>query len=242
MSKNDDTTDPQLISYLTLRRAIGFIGILLPVLLGIGVLFGDDKTIQPSISDYYFTTMGDVFVGALFAVALFLFCYKGYDPIDAVTANLAGCFAIVVALFPTSVDSGFDCHMGLLIHTKITSIVHYSATALLFLTLAFFCLFLFRRTHSAGRQLKGKLQRNRFYLICGIIMICCVALIPLLAALSWLKNLAFGRATYILETIALWAFGVSWLVKGGNSIGRLQLIPKPASQHFANTNNKNNNN
>ncbi|MGB0789115.1 MAG: hypothetical protein ACPGQR_06225, partial [Marinirhabdus sp.] len=67
-----------VVSYLTLRNAIGIIGIALPIVLLLGsvALFECDELHQ-SISHYYHTRMRNVFVGALCAVALFLFCYKG---------------------------------------------------------------------------------------------------------------------------------------------------------------------
>jgi hypothetical protein len=216
--------DPQLISYMTLRRLVGLIGILLPVVLGVGTFISDtDKTLQPSISDYYFTTMGDVFVGALFAVAFFLFCYKGHDDykghkhVDSRAANIAATFAVTVALFPTSVLSCRDRHRGLLNHTHLTGIVHYTAAALLFLTLAFFCLFLFRQ--QSGNPTKMKTKRNRLYLICGIVIVACVACIPIFALVPSMAQFANGKATYILETLGLWAFGWSWLVKGEAILG-----------------------
>ena len=57
-------------SYLALRKAVGWIGILLPFILMFGVfLIFKGEIIQESISHYYHTGMGDVFVGALCAVA-----------------------------------------------------------------------------------------------------------------------------------------------------------------------------
>lgn len=80
-NKNPNPTDNfQVISYNTLRKAIGFIGFLLPVIVVLGSFISSDlHTVLPSISDYYFTTMGDVLIGCLCAVAFFLFCYKGHD-------------------------------------------------------------------------------------------------------------------------------------------------------------------
>ena len=62
-------------SYLALRRAVGLIGTLLPFVLmtgGVLVCCGLDVT-QESISHFYYTCMRDVFVGALCAIALFMF-------------------------------------------------------------------------------------------------------------------------------------------------------------------------
>ena len=51
-------------SYKELRKAVGWIGILLPVTLMIGVsIIFNEEVFQESISHYYYTGMGDVFCG-----------------------------------------------------------------------------------------------------------------------------------------------------------------------------------
>jgi len=61
-------------SYLALRKAVGWIAILLPFTLMLGVfLIFKGEIIQESISHYYHTDMRNVFVGAICAIALFLF-------------------------------------------------------------------------------------------------------------------------------------------------------------------------
>ena len=80
-------------SYLALRKAVGWIGIVLPFVLMFGALLLKDEVIQESISHFYHTKMGDVFVGALCAVALFLFFYSGHDKLDNWAGNMAGFFA-----------------------------------------------------------------------------------------------------------------------------------------------------
>jgi hypothetical protein len=78
---------PEIISYYTMRRAIGILGITLPLILVAGSsLFGPCEEVQISISAYYHTNMRNIFVGLNCAVALFLFAYRGHDWMD----NLAG--------------------------------------------------------------------------------------------------------------------------------------------------------
>lgn len=212
MENNVSIKDSQLISHITLRKLIGFIGILLPVVLVIGsFLSGKYNTIQPSISDYYFTTMGDVFVGNLCAVSLFLFCYKGYDYRDNITANLAAFFAVCIALFPTSTDLP-RMRIGLIEDEKVASTLHFTAAALFFMCLAFFCLYLFRLSN--GYLSKKKIMRNRVYTICGIVILVSIVLLILVFFVKPIGNLLNPyNPVIILETIALWAFGISWITK-----------------------------
>ena len=194
-------TDNQIISHLTLRTFIGLIGIFLPLILPLGMLILEENTIfQNSISDYYGTAMRNFFVGFLFVLAFYLFSYKGYDN-DAIYARLGGLFALFTAVFPVTSSSS-------LIQT-----IHLIAASLLFAVFAYFSLFIFRKGVAIAKQTKMKKMRNKIYLICGIVII--VAII--LSGLSLVVNKAISYQYNLLywgETIALWAFGYSWLVKG----------------------------
>src|SRR5215211_313347 len=81
MTESGAKDDPRVISYLALRKAIGIIGFLLPFVLVIGtwIFARNFPYIRSSISSYYYSTMGDVLVGGLCAIGVFLISYKGYD-------------------------------------------------------------------------------------------------------------------------------------------------------------------
>lgn len=189
-------------SYLALRKAVGWIGILLPftLLFGDFIIFKGD-TIQRSISYYYYTGMGDVFVGAVCALALFMFFYCDHDKLDDWAGNLAGFFAIGIACFPATEAGSGD----------LIGKIHLTCAALFFLTLAVFSLFLF--TKKGSDPTPQKLRRNKIYIICGLIMITCLIAIAIYPA--FLKN-DNSETSFIFwaETFALIAFGVSWITKG----------------------------
>ena len=191
-------------SYWTLRKAVGWIGLLLPFVLMLGgFLIFKEKLVESSISYYYHTGMRDVFVGALCAVALFLFFYSGFNKWDDWAGNLGGLFALGVAWFPTT-KSGPEDWAG---------IVHLVCAILFFLTLASFSLFLFTKTEKGKRPRGRKKKRNLIYIICGIIMLAC--LIVILVYKILMKDSTYETSfVYWGETIALVAFGISWLTKG----------------------------
>ena len=92
---------PEVISYYTMRRAIGILGITLPLILVAGSsLFGGCREVQYSISTYYHTNMRNIFVGYNCAVALFLFAYRGHDWRDNLTGYLGCIFVLGVAFLP----------------------------------------------------------------------------------------------------------------------------------------------
>lgn len=192
-----------IYSYLALRQSIGWIGILLPFVLALGMmLIMGTTTVYESISYYYHTDMRDVFVGALCAVALFLFFYSGYDQKDNWAGNLAGLFAIGVAWCPTTKNGPGD----------LTGRLHFVFAALFFITLAVFSLFLFTKKNK--RPTPQKLKRNWIYRICGLAMIACLITIILFKFMT--KNLEIeSDFVFWAESVALFAFGLSWLTKGG---------------------------
>ncbi len=203
-------SDTHVRSYLALRKAIGVLGISMPVLLLVGVLaLAPDEGWQPTISDYVDTVMGGAFIGILCAIGVFLYFYVGYEPdrdkprflpSDNLAGNLGGLFAIGVALFPTTSSVGF------------VQGVHVVSATLLFLTLAYFAIWQF--TKSGGEQTPEKLLRNRIYRSCGVTILVCIALIAIYGL--FLRDTRVGdvRPVFWLESIAMWAFGIAWFVKG----------------------------
>jgi len=193
----------QTYSYLALRKAVGWIGILIPftMMLGMFLIF-NGKAIQISISHYYYTGMRDVLVGAICAIALFMFFYRGYDKWDDWAGNLTGFFAIGVAWFPTA-EAGPNNWIGL---------VHFICARLFFLTLAGISLFLF--TRKGSNPTRRKVTRNKIYLICGLVIIIC--LIAIQIYFNFIRD-DKSKSSFVFwaETVALIAFGLSWLTKGG---------------------------
>lgn len=219
------TNDPRLISYLYLRKAVGFLGLALPIVLVLGsVLVGNCDEIQSSISDYYHTLMRDVFVGILCAIALFLFSYKGYvdDKRDNIAGTLASFFALGIAFFPTAPDKPLSpcdspsCNIPAVITNPFISNLHFIFATSFFLVLTYFSLVLFTKTKNKRTQTKQKKERNSIYRICGFVMLTCIILIAIYFFLLEEKypNLAKYDPVFWLETIALWAFATSWLIKG----------------------------
>ena len=198
---------PLVLSYLGLRKAVGIIGFALPFVLAIGRALLQGAGLEGSISYYYYTDMGNVFVGSLCAIGVFLLSTRGYDRRDAIAGRLACVFAIGVALFPTRpypVATSTEICIGY---------IHWSCAALLFLTLAYFCLKLFTKK-DPNNVTPRKQQRNKVYRFCGWTILTCIALIPIT------KIPAVGTAVdriqpiFWLESISIVAFGFAWLTKG----------------------------
>lgn len=189
---------------------MGGLGVLLPLILPLGVaLLGSSAVFQESISDYHGTIMRGVFVGVLFAIGVFLFSYEGYEPSDdkkryepsdSLAGNLACVFALGVALFP--ITSG----------SNLVRTIHFVSATAMFLTLSYFSLYLFTKT--GGTLTPKKKTRNKVYVACGVFILACIGGI---AIYSWLlqdTSIAAINPIFWLESLALWAFGWAWFVKG----------------------------
>jgi hypothetical protein len=196
----NSTKEGDLVSYLTLRRVVGLLGVALPIIVAVwGFALSGCCELRPSISDYYALRTRDALVGILFAIAWFLFTYRGYERSDDIAGNFACVFALSVALFPKT-GSAWE------------AAIHFISATALFLVLAYFSLCLFTKT--GGTPTPEKKIRNRVYKTCGVGILVCIALIGLY---YWrLQDTALARfqPVFWLESLALWAFGFAWFVKG----------------------------
>jgi hypothetical protein len=196
-----------VLSYLGLRKAVGFIGLALPLVLVFGKVIFDGAGIEVSISSYYYTIMRDVFVGSLCAMGVFLFSYRGYEPVDEIAGKIAAFLAIGTALFPTRPADATA-------HEILIGKFHIFFAVSFFLTLAFFALFLFRKTNPNKPPTPQKRMRNGVYTACGYGILACLALALSLKLLPPDSQVFLYSPLFWLESAAVFLFGISWLVKG----------------------------
>ena len=72
VTPGDAASSCLVVSYLTLRKAVGAISVALPFVLAVGNRILGGPGIQSSISAYYYTGMRDVFVGSLCVTGVLL--------------------------------------------------------------------------------------------------------------------------------------------------------------------------
>jgi hypothetical protein len=209
-------------AYQYLQRVVGIVAVLLPPVVAIGnFAFGGEM--KGSISAYYYTRMGNVFVGSLCALAVFFLSYN-YKPLpgfelDHLLARFASVAAVGVALFPTTSDAA-TASGG----EKAVAVVHLACACTLFVLLAYFSLFLFTKSDESAPMTDQKRRRNVLYRACGAIISAAIGLVVVSNLVQPPSSL---HALFWLESTAVIAFGVSWLVKGG-FLGILADPPRPA--------------
>ena len=187
--------------YLSLRMAVGMIGILLPFVLMFGnIFFFQGEIFMRSISRFYHSDMGNIFAGALCAIAIFMFFYSGYGRRERWAGILAGVLTLGTAFFPTTLAGPLDW-VGKL---------HYFCAISLFLLLAWISIFHFPRKRS-GEPTQAT---DRIQVICGVLMMASTVASVVYYYAYFLPRGEETCFVFVAETVALVAFGVSWLTEG----------------------------
>src|SRR5262245_57469586 len=209
--KRDELQKHLASTYFGLRLAIVVFSFALPLILYFGGrLRGVD--LAPSISDYYFAApavpegattpsvgvMRDWFVGILFAVAGFLYLYKGFSKLENILLNVGGVLLAAVALIPCACQGGSTSGVSL----------HGVAAVGFFLIMA---VVVFKCNEETLSLLKKKhpellaAYKMRYRVIAGLLVLSPVAAVVV--------SFRFGSLTFFVETFAIYVFAAYWAVK-----------------------------
>ncbi len=172
-----------------------------PLLISVSLtnLFSDKPLESISASYYAGGWSQSFFVGFLFAIAAFLLSYNGKSVAEMVLSKVAALAAFGVAMFPCRCDNKIE----------IVRHVHGISAAVMFLILAYFCLIFYQRAKRKGHT--EAVLREVVYAACGIAILLAILTAVLNAILGGAIKSAIPRLTFYYETVALVAFGISWL-------------------------------
>ena len=213
-----------VLSFYRVRQALGLLGLAFPFLLLLGGWL-ERARIEPSISDYYHTTLRDIFVGTLFAIGIFLVSYKGHARengermSDNLAATLAGVGAFGLAVFPNQMVPGTKNIFEFLL-ADYAKWGHFIAAVLFLGAMAYLSLVKFART--------SKPARRWIYRACGWAILIFgggATLFSILRAwtsLGWAEAIEASGIIFWCEAFGIWAFGISWLTKGRADIALLR--------------------
>lgn len=205
-------------SYMTLRNLIGLAGMLLPFALIIFTKESDGKFVEPSISDYYYTRSGDILVVLMSVLGVFLFTYKGYHWKEKALTTIAAICALGVAFSPTG--AGKDPNT---VHTPINfggNTPHLLFAVVFFVASAIITLVYFPKSNKdIAKKVRGKMtakeKRNWVYRICGWTMLGSIFILFLYFLIKPFERMVGDfPIIFVMETVAVLAFGFSWLTKG----------------------------
>ena len=200
-----------MINTRRLRCTIGWLGMLLPWIVLILAQINGYGWPDSISATYYFAPCVTPFMIILGSAGLLLFSYKGYDKLDDIICSLAGLFGLGICLLPCGigklVDKGVMADLAKVgtfqLSPEISGWLHSACALFFFGLLAFNSLFLFTKT--SGEMTPNKKKRNLIYKICGVGMIASFILLAFLSG-TW-------AGIWLVETIALAFFGISWLTK-----------------------------
>ena len=215
-----------IFSPYTLRLMIGLMAFVLPPLVVIIT-----AAITISLSASYFTGARDVFVGFLFIIGAFLLAYNGRSP-DLPPEKVSSFWkmlsqywkgAITFRIWTRKLEERAVSFIGGLASFCIALVpstceactnsrIHFAAGAILFATIAYFCLVAFTNQvkNVTEREVK-KRRRARIYMICGwgiVLVMLGLGVVHFATSSDWQKA---WSPTFWGETIALMLFGFSWM-------------------------------
>lgn len=153
-----------------------------------------------------------IFVGLLYAIAAFLYLYKGFTKGENIALNFAAFFAVCVAFFPmemncTSTDARdlvcepYYCFPGINPHGP--------SAALLFACLAYV---MWKRSDDTVKRLKDETLKARYRALYRTTSLAMVAL-PLAAGLLHMVRGDYSTLTFWLEAGGVIAFSTYWFIK-----------------------------
>lgn len=232
-SKRDDAYTR---SYRIIRLAVGFLGLLLPIILIVeeAAFLRGGVQVRGSLSAYYHSPMQDAFVGCLCVIGFMLATYMGGETRtwDFWVSTLAGIAVLGVVFFPTSRPPG-EASSGPCGSPKAlgcspvestlgehqTAVVHATCAIVFIICLAIMSL-LFGMAEvvtdndgstSSGHRVQGRIRNPVLFWTHNALAL------VILAAGAWAfwgAQEASLKPLYIGEVAAVWAFGISWLLAG----------------------------
>lgn len=238
--KKAEHNDPVALSYVRsyhlIRTAVGLLGSLLPFILVLGwaALHGW-WSLQGSLSAYYHTGMRDFFVGILAVVGILLLTYKIADKkVDGVLSSLAGILALGVALVPTAIPDGLrptvtPTPIQEWLSEERSQVIHFTCAGLFILCLMLLCVFFaYGELDPQTEEFDGRrgVVPPKAWFTVHLSMAILILLSALFIAVTQLVHVWETYSVLVGEAVAIWAFGVSWLLKG---VDLKVLRPRPAA-------------
>lgn len=227
--------DELALSQLSLRKGLGVLGLCLPAVLLMVSALSPAIPLQRSLSAYYYVPhLRDLLVGALWAIGAFLVFYQGYSTVprafrnlpawlhrhmtDTKLTTLAGIGALATAILPTC---EFQDHCD----AKIIAGLHLAGSVTFLGTLAVLSIWAFTESNADPHDWDAtKRWSNRVYKACGWTILAALIAAGLVLGFHIKTIGPLPQPVFWLESLAIWAFGTSWLVKGEAIQGLVSLL------------------
>lgn len=202
-------------SFLIQRLFIGVLGVTLPFLLvGFGYWVDGHPVPRNSLSVYYYSGVGALFVGVLTTIAFFLIAYRLAEfNLENVLSIIAGFAVLVVVLFPTKrPETTIDLTpLQDALGESVVNWIHVGAAVVFIVLIGVISLFFGARERDRRRTEPGSGRFWWGHLVCtGVIWLGGLWILVtddrFLGGPRW--------SVFAGEFASFFAFGVSWLMKG----------------------------
>ena len=208
-----------------IRRGIGILGFLLPIVIVVGGCLLFQIELPPTLSDYYHTKMHPFFVGLFAMVGLSVYAYRGYNSLERSAGFVVLVTAFMVGIFGPPLDSETWDGTGRIPAYTVDGHIHYAGAVSFFFI---FWFFVWSFGEPRGERLKrlnaarskdgnGEYKRSRekekrdmVYAWCFWIM-AALGVVGFLCTAIWRTDLPI---VLLAETFIMWAFSLAWITKG----------------------------
>lgn len=190
---------------------LGVLGLFMPYAVWLGGQWVYDIPLQPSISDYYHTSVGTFHVGALLAFAVYFMVRPWTTKQSRVTGILIGLFTAGAALVP--VPQCLETAGSIARAQSVSGLVHLLFAFLLLCTFAYLTFFRFGPSATDPELVAGRI--HNVHRMLGTTMLFCSLLIGAigLSGETCHSPEAANSNVFWLEAAALSAFWLSWLIE-----------------------------
>jgi hypothetical protein len=205
-------------------RHLRLLLITLPLLLLVGSILAAIvfNTVEGSISAYYLGPIRDIFVGAMIGTAVCLVAYRG-DPLEDYALNVAGFYAVFVALVPTGLAKTL-AELAADERVELLSSLRVSTGAVLIITAVF--VYVERRTgHWTVPRLQARASTRWFFRLTTLFNV----LFALFVIFRIVEGRSFGgvhlAATLLLmASLAIAVASHGWPEELGEGGGRYEKV------------------
>ncbi|MGI9257052.1 MAG: hypothetical protein ACR2PY_08975 [Salinispira sp.] len=160
-----------------------------------------------SISSYYWTRNGSVFVGGLVVISMLLFTFKGYNKTETILSKMAAVTILLTALFPVNINGQRDYFLHFL-SPELVHTIHYLSAVMCFILFGVIAFSQFFKT--------SNLKIKVFHCFIGFFILgITVALIPIRLFIP-----AESELFILLQFILFFLVSQSWIIQGLETILR----------------------
>jgi hypothetical protein len=210
-------------TYMALRWLLAVIALAFPVALVGGGCWLKDITVLPQLSAYYFTPMGDLFVGMLCAVGVGLIAYKGFTDAEDMALNTGGVLVCLVAVFHMHTADAINClrigpatpdaqYLLRSIEIGAPGWLHFTCAVLFYVALGYVMVFCSHASLSALHAPQWVKQRyRRAYTVLGVSFV--LSVIVSFAIYEITQRGCGNRWILVAEVLGLMCFGAFWILK-----------------------------